>query len=90
MAPAGTRLPESPPTFSSSSSEKVCGTQHTGWLNGQHPTTPGELVSREVCFKSSPSNTCVLEKTTKIRHCGSYFVYYLPDVTICYLRYCAE
>ena len=90
MGPAGTRLPESPPVFSNPLTEKVCGTHYTGWLNGHHPTNPGELVTRKVCFKSNTDTTCRHEKTTKIRHCGSYFVYYLHDVGTCSLRYCAE
>ena len=90
MGPAGTRMPESPPVFSSNS-EHACGTRNTGWLNGQHPTTLGVLVSREVHFKRSPSETNDGSPITiKIRHCGSYFVYYLPNVRGCYRRYCAE
>ena len=89
IAPAGTRIPESPPAFSNYSKEKVCGTHITGWLNGQHPITPGELVTRKVCFKTN-SNNCESEKTTKIRHCGTYFVYHLTDTVACHYRYCAE
>ena len=90
MGPAGTRMPESPPVFTSWATG-VCGTHYTGWLNGTHPTTNGDLVRREVNFKRNPSKTNDgYPKTIKIRHCGSYFVYYLPDVTNCFSRYCAE
>ena len=91
MAPAGTRLPESPPKFSSPS-EGVCGTYHPGWLKGHHPKKAGEVVNRTVCFKSSSSNNChfIYTKPVKIRNCGSYFVYYLVDVRGCASRYCAE
>ena len=91
QAPAGTRMPESPPEFSHYT-EGFCGTHYTGWLNGHHPTNLGELVEREVCFKTGGSENCrsSLKRTTKIRHCGSYFVYYLPEVSGCSVRYCAE
>ena len=89
MAPAGKRLPESPPKFSSHN-EGVCGTHYTGWLNGHHPKKAGELVNRTVCFKVTYSQNCHYTKPVKIRNCGSYFVYYLVDVPDCALRYCAE
>ena len=91
QAPAGTRMPENPPEFSHYT-EGFCGTHYTGWLNGHHPTNLGELVEREVCFKTGGSENCrsSLKRTTKIRHCGSYFVYYLNEVSACSLRYCAE
>ena len=91
QAPAGTRLLEKPPKFSSTS-EGTCGTHYTGWVNGHHPTNPGDLVVRKICFKTSGSQNCGYkgQRTVKIRHCGSYFVYYLTDTPSCYLRYCAE
>ena len=91
MAPAGKRLPESPPKFSNHD-EGVCGTQWTGWLKGHHPKKPGELITGKVCFKTGSRNNCYSRyiKPVKIRNCGSYFVYYLVDVYGCYSRYCAE
>ena len=93
QAPAGTRLLEKPPKFSSTN-EGTCGTHVTGWVNGHHPTNPGDLVVRKICFKNGGSHkyNCGYkgQRTVKIRHCGSYFVYYLTDTPSCYLRYCAE
>ena len=44
MEPAGTKIPEeAPPT-------NKCGTWGTGWLNGDHPTEPGKIVTKEVCY----------------------------------------
>ena len=89
MGAAGTRLPERPPNWSSQS-EGVCGTHCPGYLNGHHPKNPGELVTRNVCFIGCGSNNCWKPRSVKIRHCQSYFVYYLVDVYACSLRYCAE
>lgn len=55
-----------------------CGTLATGWLNGEHPSTVGEKVKRQVCFHFSK---CCDEPhvTVKVVNCGNYFVYHLPD-----------
>ena len=90
MAPAGTRIPEKLPSYSSDF-DGVCATYHPGWLNGHHPKKAGEVVNRTVCFKSSGSGNCGGGRmSVRIRNCGSYFVYYLVNVPGCYRRYCAE
>ena len=91
QAPAGTRMPEKPPRWSSQY-EGTCGAHITGWINGHHPKNPGVVVIRQVCFKTSVSSKCGYkgQRTVKIRHCGAYFVYYLTDTPACYLRYCVE
>ena len=96
MAPAGTRIPEKPPSYSSYL-DGPCGTRHPGWLNGHHPKQPGELVKRKVCFAENyyyswaqNRNNCRYSNHIKIRNCGKYFVYFLSNVPACNARYCAE
>ena len=83
MEPAGTKLPEqSPPNYH-------CGTYATGWLDGSHPSQPGESVSRQVCLNRF-TNPCLEKWDVTVTNCNGYFVYYLPKVRDCPLRYCAE
>ena len=81
--PAGTRIPESPP------GEWHCGTRHTGWLSGVHPTLPGASNNNaSFCF-SNDGNDCSWSTQGKVTNCGSYFVYYFENTPTCRLRYCA-
>ena len=70
-----------------------CGTQVPGWLNGNHPTSFGYIVQRKVCFNYN-SNTCRWQTDTFIIKCGYdgfyFYLYYLNDTPVCYLRYCTE
>ena len=78
--PAGTRVPESSP------GTWHCGTGETGWLSGVHPTTPGASNNNaKFCFR----NDCKWSTQGKVTNCGSYFVYYLENVPLCRLGYCA-
>ena len=85
--PAGTpRIPESSPGV------YHCGTLGTGWLSGVHPTTPGATKSSvHYCFDNTGSNStdCRWSTSGKVTNCGNYFVYYLENVPLCNLRYCA-
>ena len=84
LPPAGTRIAEEAP------GQEYCGTAGTGWMQGSHPTSVGETVTRTVCFPSSSSNTCYLSKAIKVRNCGQYFLYRLVDTTYCHYGYCAK
>ena len=91
MAPAGTKLPER----STAAPYGYCRTAYTGYLDGKHPTIPGELVNTHVCFNfkdSGDSPGCVNRRTAKVRHCGKYFVYFLENASFCSnsRRHCAE
>ena len=69
----GGKMPEScPPT-------DRCGTTVTGWLNGTHPSTLGEMVARKVCFHFFENCCAEQTATVKVINCGSYYVYHLPD-----------
>ena len=63
-----------------------------GWLNGTHPTISEETVDRRVCFNFN-GDFCKIHTDIQIKNCGSYFLYYLKDVTIDWpynYRYCSE
>ena len=80
--PAGTTIPEEPvDSFH-------CNTWATGWLNGHHPATAGETLNGKVCF-SALGSTCYYETQIQIKHCTSYYLYYLVDAPSCSLRYCS-
>ena len=83
LPPAGTRIAEEAP------GEGYCGTSATGWMQGSHPTSLGETVTRTVCFQSS-SNTCHTSTEIKVRNCGQFFLYRLVDTPYCQLGYCAK
>ena len=80
--PAGTTIPEEPVD------SYHCNTWYTGWLNGHHPATAGETINGKVCFKFG-SNPCLWETQIQIKHCTSYYLYYLVDAPVCPSRYCS-
>ena len=53
LPPAGTRIAEEAPGY------KYCGTRYSGWMQGSHPTSLGETVTRIVCFQSGSNTQCV-------------------------------
>ena len=65
-----------------------CGGRNPGWLNGHHPTTAGEKIEATVCFNMN-NDICQKEKQIEIRHCNSYYLYYLFDLDIRSSRYCS-
>ena len=79
--PAGTRIPESSP------GSGHCCTGSSGWLSGVHPTSPGASSNVKFCFDNGYD--CNWSTQGKVTNCGSYFVYYLENVPLCVLRYCA-
>ena len=80
--PAGTKIPEEPVD------SMHCNTVGTGWLNGHHPATAGETINGKVCFNVY-ENTCFSETQIQIKHCTSYYLYYLVDAPSCWSRYCS-
>ena len=65
-----------------------CGTNWSGWLNGIHPTVEGGKVIRTVCF-SDRSTGCKYTTKIVVKNCGSYFIYNLFYLSVCYFRYCS-
>ena len=68
---------------------KRCGAYKQGWISGSHPTSIDQTVDVKICIQSG-SLTCIFSESAQITHCGSFFVYKLPDVPgPCSTRYCA-
>ena len=80
---AGTRIAEEAPGF------RYCGTHVSGWMQGLHPTSLGETVTRTVCFQWT-SYTCYWSSEIKVRNCGQFFLYRLVDTPGCNFGYCAK
>ena len=68
----------------------ACGTDHPGWLNGQHPSVEEGRVTRRVCFGYTSSNCCTYQTYIQVRNCGSFYVYRLTQPPYCNLRYCTQ
>ena len=66
-----------------------CGTSATGWLNGSHPQFTDATFKELVCFDYGPTSICDRNVNVEITNCGDFFVYLLPEVPSCYLRYCS-
>ena len=81
--PAGTTIPEEPVDV------YHCNTNYPGWLNGHHPATAGETINGKVCFIWHNGNTCYYETQIQIKHCTSYYLYYLVEPPYCNFRYCS-
>ena len=82
VAPAGTMLAESEEGID----EFHCGTQGAGWLKkGAHSgIATGETRDATVCIDRS----CWSTNPIKIKNCGDYFVYNLPQLIFCDSGYC--
>merc|ERR1711971_446026 len=83
LSPAGTRIAEEAPGY------KYCGTATTGWMQGSHPASLGETVTRTVCFQYG-YDTCNWSTEIKVRNCGQYFLYRLVNTPYCNAGYCAK
>ena len=83
VEPAGSQLADSivPPNH--------CGTLATGWLNGEHPQTLEENVTREVCFNFA-GNSCWRRTAVEIKKCAGFFLYKFKFVPRCDLKYCGQ
>ena len=55
------------------------------------PMEKGETVRATACFgvdNSDEKHKCRYGREVLIRNCGGFFIYYLPEVSGCYMRYC--
>ena len=64
-----------------------CGTKHSGWLDGTHPTLEHGEVSRRVCF-STQKEACSFNNQISVKNCSSYYIYKLGQPLKCDSRYC--
>ena len=69
--------------------EKKCGTQASGWMNGDHPKAASGNVTRMVCY-SWNSDCCRKSNEIEVVNCGQYYIYKLGDTPACPSRYCAS
>ena len=83
VGPAGTKLADTP-----TKGYYYCGTAGSRYVQGNHPTKIGETVSTKACFYRKSNYLCVEPQNVKIRNCGKYFIYYLPETTGCWQGYC--
>ncbi|XP_068705549.1 uromodulin-like [Montipora foliosa] len=66
-----------------------CGTDHTGFLEGEHPSQADGIVTRQACFHAF--YRCCFEKVQiGIRRCDGFYVYKLQSSPSGLYRYCAE
>lgn len=56
---------------------KSCTTYGSGYTLGPLPQNPGQIVNTQACFSHPINPKC---QEMKIKHCGSYFLYFLQDV----------
>ncbi|NJK31206.1 MAG: DUF4215 domain-containing protein [Deltaproteobacteria bacterium] len=80
---AGTTMPTSATT------DFDCGTDASGWLNGALPSKSDGVVDRVVCFAFF-GNPCTYDEDVKVVNCGDFYLFQLPDVPQCSLRYCGD
>ena len=81
LRPAGTRMSTSP------TPKRRCLTQGTAWMRGAHPRSKGQTNNVTFCFNWDHS--CWRSVRGKVTNCGSFYVYFLPNVPQCHNRYCA-
>jgi len=81
LDPAGPVMPVVAPTVYS------CGTDAPGWMQGDYPKEEAGIVARTVCFAWF-GDPCFWSVEIAVRNCGAYFVFKLPGVPECALRYC--
>ena len=78
VGPAGTKLADT------QLDQYHCGTAGSRYVQGNHPTKIGETVSTKACY----SFPCHNPQDIKIRNCGEYYLYYLPETRSCWQGYC--
>ena len=70
----------------------MCATDAIGWMEGEHPTSPGEIVLRKICFRWSSQCQWPIHGV-RVTACMGYdnqlfYLYQLKKPTVCSLAYC--
>ena len=81
IGPAGSKVADTPIELSH------CGTAGSRYVQGSHPILIGETVKTKACYKDG-NTLCKYPQNVKIRNCGTYFLYYLPNTSHCSQGYC--
>ena len=89
MGGAGTQL--STHAFTNST-RGYCETAFGGWITGGHlqSTTPGQIVNRTFKFDRPGWDSTSYNHDISVTNCDGFFVYNLPGIDICNLRYCTQ
>ncbi|KAJ7323448.1 hypothetical protein OS493_031648 [Desmophyllum pertusum] len=68
-----------------------CGTEKTGWFNGNLPVVADGISSGAVCFNDKHNNCCSKKlDTIRVRRCEGFYVYHLPSTHGCNEAYCGD
>merc|ERR1711970_636533 len=82
LPPAGRVIPDVSPDW------HHCGTTATGWFKGSHPLGVGETKNGTICFDNGVTD-CFMSKEIQVTKCHpDFYVYNLPEIDLCDLRYC--
>ena len=65
----------------------ICGTQGTGWYDGDMPSSTGQIVNGTACF-SWYTAVCRYSVSITVANCDSFYIYRLPPAPACMMRYC--
>ena len=65
----------------------ICGSQGTGWYDGDMPSSSGEIVNGTACFTWTGS-VCRYSVSMSVANCASFYIYLLPPPPACMMRYC--
>ena len=89
MGGAGTQL--STHAFTNRT-DGFCKTIIGGWITGGNlqSTTPGQIVSRTIKFDRPGWSRTDINHDISVTNCDGFFVYNLPGVGGCSLRYCTQ
>ena len=68
-----------------------CNSNRGGWIEGGHPSIPaGVTVTRKIRFDRTGFTRTDLNHDIDITNCNGFFVYNLPGISSCSLRYCTQ
>lgn len=71
----------------SSPGMNCCGAFLSGWYNDTLPTTANDITNGTVCFDTY-SGSCMLTVDVSVVFCSTYYVFFLPPLSVCDARYC--
>lgn len=57
-------------------------------ISGILPVVSDKTIDRKVCRSGLNGNTCVEEYDIKVRNCGAFRTYFLPQVRLSKSAYC--
>ena len=71
------------------SSVPSTGRCHTNHGAFSPSSLPGAGSTKDIIVCYGKANTCQSSKEAMVTNCGTFYVYQLPDVPFCSVRYCA-